>query len=91
MNPATLQNQTILALDCKTLTNSKNNVSRFTNKEFRLGSIIHERYDGVFFENISFENSEWRPFFRFKSNSIELSNMTKKNACAILIRKYEPK
>jgi hypothetical protein len=91
MNPAELQGQTILALEAKTLVNGKKNVSRFTNEEFILGSIIFERYDGVFFENISFENSEWRPFFRFETNQIELSNMTKKNACPITISQYEPK
>ena len=91
MNPATLQNQTILAVEAKTSVNSKENVSRFTNQEFVLGSIIYERNDGVFFENISFENSEWRPFLRFETNSIELSNMTKKNACDIIIRQYETK
>ena len=91
MNTATLQGQTILAVEAKTLVNGKNNVSRFTNQEFVLGSIIYERNDGVFFENISFENSEWRPFFRFETNSFELSNMTKKNSCTIIVNQYEPK
>jgi len=91
MNTATLQGQTILAVEAITLVNSKHNVSRFTNQEFLLGSIIFERYDGVFFENIVFENCEWRPFFRFKTNSFEFNNMTKKNACTIIVNQYEPK
>ena len=91
MNPTTLQGQTILAVEAKTLVNGKDNVSRFTNQEFVLGSIIFERYDGVFFENISFEGSEWRPFFRFETNCFELSNLSKKNACDIIVKQYEPK
>jgi hypothetical protein len=90
MNPETLQQQVILAVKAKTITNSKENVSRFTNKEFKLGNIIHSRYDGVFFENIQFEGAEWRPFFRFKTNEIELSNMTKKSK-EIYVTQYDPK
>lgn len=83
-----LQGQTILAVEAKTSVNGKKNISRFTNQEFVLGSIIFERNDGVFFQNISFENSEWRPFLRFETNAIELSNMSKKNACEIIINQY---
>lgn len=89
MNTSTLQGQKITALESKTLVGGKNNVSRFTNQEFVLGSIIFERNDGIFFENISFENCEWRPFLRFETNSFELSNMTKKNACTIIISQYK--
>jgi len=91
MNPSTLQGQTILAVEAKTLVNGKKNVSRFTNQEFVLGSIIFERNDGIFFENIAFENSEWRPFFRFETNTFELSNVSKKNVCPIIVNQYEPK
>jgi hypothetical protein len=78
LNPATLQGHTILAV-------GGNNLSIFTNQEFVLGSIIFQKHDGVFFEIISFENSEWIPFFRFENNSIELSNA---NVCKIIVNKY---
>lgn len=91
MNATSLQGKTILAVEAQTLVNGKNNVSRFTGVEFKLGSVIHEREDGIFFENISFENSEWRPFFRFENNTFELGNMTKKNVCGIVITKFESK
>jgi hypothetical protein len=91
MNPLQLANTIILAVEAHTAVNGKSNVSRFTNKEFKLGNVIHERYDGIFFENVNFENNEWRPFLRFETNHIELSNMTKKNACPIIITQYEPK
>jgi hypothetical protein len=89
MTTTTLQGKTILALEAKTLVNSKQNVSRFTNQKFTLGSIIYERYDGLFFENIKFENCEWRPFLRFETNMIELDNMTKRKACTIIVKKYQ--
>lgn len=88
MTTLTLQNQTILAVEAKTLVNGKKNISRFTNQKFCLGKIVYERNDGIFFENISFENSQWRPFLRFETNAIELSNMSKKNACDIIINQY---
>ena len=89
MNSSKLQGQTILAVEARTLVSGKNNISRFTNQEFTLGSIVYERNDGVFFENISFENAQWRPFLRFENNSFELSNISKKNACDIIINKYQ--
>ena len=88
MNTTTLQGQTILAVEAKTMVSGKKNISRFTNQKFVLGSIVYERNDGVFFENISFENAQWRPFLRFETNAIELSNMSKKNACDIIINQY---
>ena len=84
-----LQNKTILALDATTRVNSVSKKSRFTNQKFNLGSIVYEREDVVFFENISFENCEWRPLFRFETGKIELDNMTKKNACTITINNFK--
>jgi len=89
-NPTELQGKVILVVEAKTSVNGKHNVSRFTGNEFVLGNIVFERNDGIFFENITFENSEWRPFYRFETNHFELSNMSKKNACEIIITNYEP-
>jgi len=89
MNAQALQGKKIVVVEAKTCNNSMSKKSRFTNQEFVLGSIIYERYDGVFFENIVFENCEWRPFLRFENNTIDLDNMNKKNAATIIIKKYE--
>ena len=91
MNPTKLANTVILAVAAETLVNGKPNTSRFTNEEFRLGNIVFEREDGIFFENILFENDEWRPFFRFETNNFELSNMNNEKSCGIVITQYEPK
>lgn len=91
MKAQALQGKTIVVVEAKTSNNSMSKKSRFTNQEFVLGSIIYERYDGVFFENIVFENCEWRPFLRFETNTFDLDNMSKKNACTLIVKQYHIK
>lgn len=91
MKPLELQNTTIVALEAVTNVNSVAKNSRFTGSEFTLGNVVFERNDGVFFENVVFDGNEWRPFLRFSTNIIELSNMNKKNACPILVKTFKIK
>jgi hypothetical protein len=89
MTATTLANQTIVVIDAITNVNSKSFGSRILDSEFKLGSVVFERNDGVFFENISFEDCIWSVFFRFESNTIELTNTNNKKASTITIKKFQ--
>jgi hypothetical protein len=85
-----LENTTIRILEAKTMVNSTSTTSRLEGQEIKLGKIVFAREDGVFFENIIMENSEWRPFLRFDNNEIDLDNVKNSKSKSILIKKYIP-
>lgn len=85
-----LENRTIKILEAKTMVNSTSTTSRLEGQEIKLGKIVFAREDGVFFENIIMENSEWRPFLRFDNNEIDLDNVKNSKSKSILIKKYIP-
>jgi hypothetical protein len=79
----------ILVKKAITVVNSKSKNSRIDNTELTFGSVIFERHDGLFYENIFFEGAEWRPFLHFSTNIIELDNMYNRKSCTIKILDYQ--
>ncbi len=91
LNIYTMENICLLIKEAVTTTNSKSNNSRLVNQKIYLTNVIFKREDGHFYENIIFENCEWRPFLRLENGFIELQNMSNKKSNLIIIKKYEEK
>lgn len=89
MTATLLQGKELLITNSVTKVNSTSKKSRLTNEKIKLGAIVFERDDGVFFDNITFENAEWRPFYRNNTGFIELQNMNNKKACEIIVNEYK--
>ena len=71
-----LQNKKVQILDAVTQTNTISKSSRITNSIIDLKSIIHERSDLIFFENIEIDGKPFRPsIYTNESNCIHLQPM----------------
>ena len=84
-----LQNTKIQVLDAITNTNTNSKSSRITNSILDLKSIIHERSDLIFFENIEIDGKAFRPsIYTNESNVINLQPMNMK-AKTIEIKEFK--
>jgi hypothetical protein len=84
-----LENKTILVVNATTRVNSVSKKSRITNQLIALGSIVFERNDGVFFGPLNFLDSEWRAFYRFENNTIEIDQFKKPQSKSITIKEFK--
>lgn len=85
----TLENKQILVVNAITRVNSESKKSRITNQIISLGSIVFERNDGVFFEPFTLEGKEWRAFYRFSSDTLEIDQFRNSKSKSISIQEFK--
>lgn len=88
-----LENKQILVINAITRVNSESKKSRITNQIISLGSIVFERYDGVFFEPFTLEGKQWRAFYRFSngfnSYGLEIDQIGNIRSKSISIKEFK--
>lgn len=84
-----LENKQILVVNAITRVNSESKKSRITNQIISLGSIVFERNDGVFFEPFTLEGKEWRAFYRFSSDTLEIDQFRNSKSKSISIQEFK--
>jgi hypothetical protein len=84
-----LENKQILIVNAITNVNSECKKSRITNQIISLGPIVFERNDGVFFGPFLLEGKEWRGFYRFSNNVLEIDEFKNTKSKSISIKEFK--